>query len=170
MADALAFWLIPTHETRGWFEEQIRALAERYKSPVFEPHVTVHVGPEHRLASPASLLAESSFEFGPLTLATLGTAHSDVFTKTVYVEFSQDAELLNLSAKLRERLPSDYVLNPHLSLAYAAIPSAERAEIVRSFNPPRDVRFEVMQAVQCPMPTLTANDVRSWRILEEWRL
>ena len=170
MSDALAFWLIPTHETRGWFENQIRTFAERYESPVFEPHVTVHVGPEHGLASPASVLAESAVEFSPITLSTLGTGHSDAFTKTLYVEFSPSSELLDLSRKLRERLPSDYVLSPHLSLAYGAIPEAERGEIVRSFSPPKDVRFEVMQAVRCRMPTATPEDVRSWQILEEWRL
>jgi hypothetical protein len=170
MSHALAFWLIPTRETRGWFEDQIRALADRFDAPIFEPHLTVHVGPEDTVASPESLLAESALECAPITLTPSGVGHSDVFTKTLYVEFPLTSALANLSSKLCERLPSDYTLSPHVSLLYRNIDPQKRSELARTLTPPGEVRFDAIRAVRCKVPSVNSEDVRSWQVLEEWRL
>jgi hypothetical protein len=171
MGDLLAFWLIPTHETRRWFSERIHELAERYGTPAFEPHVTVHAGPKDAVASPASVIAERSLDCTALTLEASAIGYSSQFSKTLFLEFATSAELLALAAKLRERVPSDYVLSPHLSLLYHTAPETQLATIASQIVPPfRIVRFETIQAVECPQVTASADDVRSWRILEEWRL
>lgn len=171
MADILSFWLIPTHETRSWLTRDIERLAERYNAPVFEPHLTVHAGPLHGVASPASVLGETAFEFDPITLRAVAIGHSPEFSKAVFLELQQDEALLDLAGKLRERLPSDYVLHPHISLIYQHLSEAQRSEITKDLLVPnQDMRFEVIQAVKCPAVTETADDVRSWQLLEEWRL
>lgn len=171
MGDKLCFWLIPTHETRGWFVEQINRLAERFGAPVFEPHLTVFAGSTEAVASPASVLAESAFEFDAVTLRATGIGQSPQFTKTLFVEFHQEQALLDLEAKLRERISSDYVLRPHVSLLYHHLNDDERTRLAADIDLPfKEVRFEVIQAVKCPAVNETAEDVRSWQILEEWRL
>ncbi|MHA3773895.1 hypothetical protein ACXR0O_20365 [Verrucomicrobiota bacterium sgz303538] len=171
MGDKLCFWLIPTHETRDWFVEQINRLAERFGAPAFEPHLTVFVGPVDAVASPASVLGETAFEFDAITLRATGIGQSPQFTKTLFVEFHQEQGLLDLEAKLRDRVPSDYVLRPHLSLLYHPLSEEERAHLAAEIELPfTEVRFEIIQAVKCPAINETAEDVRSWQILEEWRL
>ena len=46
MSTAIAYWLTPTEPTRGFLEKLIVDLARRFGGPVFEPHVTIHVGPD----------------------------------------------------------------------------------------------------------------------------
>ena len=171
MADILSFWLVPTHETRSWLVRDIERLAKRFNAPVFEPHLTVHAGPSDGVASAASVLGETAFELEPITLRPTALGHSASFTKCVFVEFHLDQALLNLQSKLRDRLPSDYVLQPHISLLYHHLSDSERASLAEEVLIPReDVRFEVIQAVKCPAVNETAEDVRSWRLVEEWRL
>jgi hypothetical protein len=171
MADTLSFWLIPTQETRAWFTHHIGRLAERFDAPVFEPHLTVHTGPIEGVASPASVLAETTFECEPITLRPLGLGHSSQFTITLFVELEQNQALLDLASKLRDRLPSDYILKPHISLLYHRLSEEDRERLLTEIEVPSDeVRFEVIQAVKCPAFDISADDVRSWQILEEWRL
>lgn len=171
MADIVSFWLVPTYDTRVWFTGHIDRLAERFGTAKFEPHLTVHAGPADQVATPASVLAESAFEFEPITLRPVLLAHSSEFTKTLYVEFHLEQALIDLSIKLRDRVPSDYVLKPHMSLLYHHLTEDEREELMQTIRlPDENVRFEVIQAVKCPAIHQTADDVRSWQILEEWRL
>ena len=171
MGDVLAFWLVPTHETRDWFTKQIAALGERFNAPTFEPHLTVHVGPAEGVASAASVVAEAAFEFEPITLRVDRVAHSELFTKTLFVEFHSDTALVNLQMKLQDRLPSDYVVSPHLSLLYHTLDEQQLEELANALQLPfQEVRFEVLQAVNCPAHTSSAEDVRSWHIAEEFRL
>lgn len=171
MADILSFWLIPTHETRSWLVRDIERLAERFNAPVFEPHLTIHAGPADRVASAASVLGETAFEFEPVTLRPIAIGHSPSFTKCVYVEFHMDQVLLDLQSKLRERLPSDYVLHPHITLLYHHLSDSERESLAEEMLVPvNDIRFEIIQAVKCPAVNETAEDVRSWKLVEEWRL
>ena len=171
MTDIVSVWLVPTYETRVWFAGHIERLADEYGAPKFEPHLTVHAGPADRIATPASVLAETAFEFEPITLRPVGIGHSAEFTKTLYVEFNLEQALLDLSIKLRDRLPSDYVLKPHMSLLYHHLAEEERRDLMQRIElPDEDVHFEVLQAVKCPAINTTADDVRSWQILEEFRL
>lgn len=171
MNETIAFWLVPTHDTRRWFEEKIRDLSERFQAPLFEPHLTVHAGPAEKVAAPSSVLAEAAFDFDAIVLRPGRIGHSEKFTKTLYLEFHNSQQLVFLAEKLRERVPSDYVLQPHISLLYHKLPEAEREALANSFDGLlHDVRFEVMQAVFCPRPAESAEDVHSWQIVEEWRL
>ena len=40
----IAYWLIPSEPALSFFQRIINDLACRYDAPVFEPHVTIHVG------------------------------------------------------------------------------------------------------------------------------
>jgi hypothetical protein len=40
----IAYWLIPSEPAHSYLQSLINQLARRYNAPVFEPHVTVHVG------------------------------------------------------------------------------------------------------------------------------
>jgi hypothetical protein len=40
----IAYWLLPGEPERSFFQQLINDLGQRYSAPVFEPHLTIHVG------------------------------------------------------------------------------------------------------------------------------
>src|SRR6266496_4609929 len=55
----IAYWLIPAEPARGFFQGVINDLARRYDAPLFEPHVTIHVG-LNRAAAAESAISQAA--------------------------------------------------------------------------------------------------------------
>ena len=51
----IAYWLIPSEPGHSFFQRIINDLAGRYDAPVFEPHVTIHVGADRADAAKNAL-------------------------------------------------------------------------------------------------------------------
>jgi hypothetical protein len=69
---------------------------------------------------------------------------------------------------LKERLPSNYVLQPHLSLIYHTLPEEFRRDIARDIVVPfEEVTFAAVQAVVAPAETINAEDVLRWKLVEQ---
>src|SRR5436309_13652208 len=62
---------MPAEPARKFFQGLIEELARRFDAPVFEPHVTVHVGTNHAGAAEKAL-AQSAHECEPINLEALG--------------------------------------------------------------------------------------------------
>jgi hypothetical protein len=52
----IAYWLIPSEPAHSIFKRIINQLARRWNAPVFEPHVTIHVG-EDRAGPPKNAVS-----------------------------------------------------------------------------------------------------------------
>lgn len=99
--------------------------------------------------------------------------HSDVFTKTLFVQLATNAQVQGLHHALRELTgpAEEYELNPHLSLIYAQLPAAIRAnEAQRVILAFPEIRFNRIRAVHCPTPIRTRDDVEAWRTIAEAKL
>src|SRR5438876_9752995 len=83
----IAYWLIPAEPARSFFQGVINDLARRYDAPLFEPHVTVHVG-SNRADATESALSEAAHVCKLIKLKTLEIGHSSKFIKTLFVEFA----------------------------------------------------------------------------------
>lgn len=170
MDSSLAIWLVPTPETYSWFAEQIRELSGRFRTTDFDPHLTLHAGPENETASPAQILGDVIFSTNtkPLTLKVKGVGHSEKYTKCLFVELELTESLLCLAGMLKERLPSDYVLQPHVSLLYHSLRENDREALAREFVPPfQTVTFAAVRAVSGPADTETVADALRWELVEE---
>jgi 2'-5' RNA ligase len=164
----IAYWLIPSEPAYSFFQEIINDLARRYDAPVFDPHVTVHVG-GNRADSAKNALAEATRGFKGVTLKALGVDHSDEFIKTLFVEFALNAELRRLSNIVRSAAhdSSQYELKPHLSLLYKNMAAATRRELAASIKVPfSEISFNGLKGIRCISPTLSRADVESWRIVK----
>jgi 2'-5' RNA ligase len=158
---------MPAKPARKFFQGLIEKLARRYDAPVFEPHVTVHVGEDHADAAEKAL-SRGSRECQRINLEHLGIDHSDEFIKTLFVRFAPDKKLQRLNAIIRAAAqdPVRYQLKPHLSLLYKNIPVAAPRALADSIRVPfSDVTFDGLRAVRCISPTQSRAEVEAWRVI-----
>ena len=163
----IAYWLMPSEPARGSFQQIINDLARRYDAPVFEPHVTIHVGADQTDAADKAL-RDAANECKPIGLTPLGIDQSDEFIKTLFVQFAMSAELSKINSIIREAAndSSQYELKPHLSLLYKNLAVATRRELAASIDVPfSEVTFDVIKVVSCVSPAKSRADVESWRVI-----
>jgi len=163
----IAYWLIPAQPAHEFFYSLIANLASRYGAPVFEPHVTIHVGGTDVDAA-ESAVSTAARECERITVKALAIGHSEQFIKTVFVKFAASTKLQQLNAIIRTAAEdsNEYELNPHLSLLYKRIATAARRELADSIRLPLSaVVFSGLKAVRCVSPTRTRADVEAWRVI-----
>jgi 2'-5' RNA ligase len=163
----IAYWLIPSEPAHSIFKRIINQLARRWNAPVFEPHVTIHVG-EDRAGPPKNAVSAAVRECKRIALELRGIQHSDQFIKTLFVEFATSAELSKINDIIRQAANdcSRYDLKPHLSLLYKNLAVATRCDLAAAINIPLTrVTFDAVKAVRCVSPTETPADVDAWRVV-----
>jgi hypothetical protein len=145
----------------------INDLARRCDAPVFEPHVTIHVGAD-RADAAKNALGAAARECKLIGLKPLGIDQSDEFVKTLFVEFAMSAELSKINGIIREAAndSSQYEQKPHLSLLYKNLAVATRRELAASIDIPlSEVTFDAIKAVRCVSPMESGADVKAWRVV-----
>jgi 2'-5' RNA ligase len=163
----IAYWLIPSEPARTFFQRIINDLAHRYDAPVFEPHVTVHVGADQDDATKKAL-TEAARQCTLMSLTPLDIEQSDEFIKTLFLQFAMSAELRKIHDVIREAAndSSQYELKPHLSLVYKDLAATTRNELAASITVPfSEVSFDSLQAVRCVSPTQIRADVEAWELI-----
>jgi 2'-5' RNA ligase len=162
---AVAYWLRPETAAREMFSREIRKLAEQFGAPLFEPHVTIFVAPENSRA-PLQVLREVGQVNIELTIHSI--RFSEQFTKTLFVQFETNSALQQLGDAIwkasgaRER----YLIDPHLSLLYAKLPTETKQRLADNVRLPfREVRFISICAMRCARPTTTAVEVEQWKLI-----
>ena len=163
----IAYWLIPSEPAHNFFQRIINDFAGRYDAPVFEPHVTIHVGAD-RADAAKNALGDAARECKLIGLTPLGIDQSDEFTKTLFVDFPVSAKLRNINGIIREAAndSSHYQLKPHLSLLYQNLAAPTRRELTASINVPLfEVTFNAIKAVRSVSPTESGADVEAWHVV-----
>ena len=163
----IAYWLIPAEPAHTFFEQIINNLARRYDAPIFEPHVTVHVGADQAGAAAKALEAAAS-EYKLVRQTPLGIDQSDEFIKTLFVKFAMNEQLQKINGVIR-RVANDssqYELKPHLSLLYKDLSTVTRSELAASIALPfSEIPFDSLQAIRCVSLTQTGADVEAWELI-----
>ena len=163
----IAYWLIPSEPAHSFFQRIINDLARRCDAPVFEPHVTIHVGAD-RADAAKNVLGNAARECKLIGLTPLGIDQSDEFIKTLFVQFAMSAELRKINDIVRGAAndSSRYELNPHLSLLYKNLAAPTRRELAVSINVPfSEVTFDAIKAVRCVSPAESGADVEAWHVV-----
>jgi hypothetical protein len=163
----IAYWLIPSDPAHSFFQRIINDLARRCDAPVFEPHVTIHVGAD-RADAAKDALGAAAHECKLIGLKPLGIDQSDEFIKTLFVQFDMNTELSKMNCIIREAAndSSQYELKPHLSLLYKNLAAATRCELAASIDVPfSEVTFDAIKAVRCASPAKSRVDVEAWRVV-----
>jgi len=168
----IAYWLIPAEPMHSFFRRIVNDLAQRYDAPVFEPHLTVHVGANSPVKAERALPKAAS-GCKPIKLEALEIDHSNEFIKTLFLQVAANKQLQQLNQRIRDAAQdsSDYALNPHLSLLYKTISMQDRRLLTHSIEIPfSEVIFDSLKAVRCISPTQSRADVEEWRVVAEKNL
>jgi len=97
----IAYWLIPSEPAHSFFQRMINDLARRCDAPIFEPHVTIHVGAD-RADAAKNALGDATRECKLIGLTPFGIDQSDEFIKTLFLQFAMSAELRKINNMIRE--------------------------------------------------------------------
>jgi len=147
------------------FRELIRILAKPFDAPEFEPHFTIGRAKNRQSARKALRRVKA----GAVHLRVGRVSFSSKFTKTLFVRFHSNAALEKLVVDLVGDARA--LRDPHLSLLYKKLPSWVKRELAAAIKlPVRQIAFDSLQAVHCPMPTETPAAVGSWRIIASRKL
>jgi hypothetical protein len=170
----LSYWLLPSTADRIFFQDIINTLAKTYDAPSFEPHVTIYSG-VYSLQddNPKVILQQATNNVRRVRLCVDTLLYTDVFTKTLFVQFHPSPILAAISKTLRNAAaaPSDYLLNPHLSLIYKQISQETKQHLVASLRIPQsEISFDEVSAVMSSGRTQTPKDVERWDTLYRKKL
>jgi 2'-5' RNA ligase len=170
--EIVTYWLCPGQPEHDQFARLIGDLAARFDAPTFEPHVTIHTTTAEG-ENPAAVLAKIVNGRPPFRLSVRGLDYSDEYTKTLFVQLSPDSELAQLSEDLRRASvsPSDYQLNPHVSLLYKKMDEETQRPLAASIVLPfAEVNFSSVKAVLSPAEIQSREDIERWRVIAECSL
>ncbi|HEY9605324.1 MAG TPA: 2'-5' RNA ligase family protein [Allocoleopsis sp.] len=168
MATKVSYWLIPSQEDRAFFQDMIDTLAREYDAPSFTPHVTIYSGDSAPNESPDELIEQAIQGVRPFSLKCDRILYSPEFTKTLFVQFQPNSILSQISHSLQSnsKHPSDYTLNPHLSLIYQQMSEETKKKLATSLTLPKsEVIFDEVMAISSPERTQTREDVESWQVI-----
>jgi hypothetical protein len=169
----VSFWLIPSEEDRAFFQDIIDNLAKEYDAPVFTPHVTIYSGEYTPEESPAKLLENAIQGIQSFSLRVDQLLYTDQFTKTLFVQFYQNPILTKISETLhnRSKHPSEYALNPHLSLIYQYLSEEIKKKLITQLSLPKsEVGFNEVRAISTRNQVKGWEDVASWEVIDIRRL
>jgi hypothetical protein len=157
---------MPAEPARSFFASTVAELALRFDAPLFEPHLTIHAGPQGD-ANTDEVLSRALDGARPIRLSVRDIQCSDEFTKTVFVQFEPNPALSHLCRALRQASPSpdEYQLNPHLSLIYQKMTLSAKIDLAASVRLPfADVLFDSAKAIISPARVESRADVEAWRV------
>jgi 2'-5' RNA ligase len=165
----LVFWLEPSEPDRAFYQAIIDRLAQKYDVPKFAPHVTLYVDRYDPDRNIQALLEIVTNKITPITLEIENIQFSDLFTKTLFIQFRSDSMLHQLNESIRQQFspPSGYVLNPHLSLIYSQTLSNNEKQQLASEIELRDrvMRFDLVSAIVGSDKVETPADIESCRVI-----
>ncbi len=163
----ITLWLIPAEPYRAMLRSTIHRLAVSLEAVEFEPHVTIFCGASTE--SEARITARFiAAQFPPFDLIAGGLDHSGSFTKTLFVWFRESPlarRMFEITAA-RHIQPSNYVLVPHLSLAYKRESLANRKTLCETLEAPLpSYRFDRIRMIETELPIEDDGPVRRWKIV-----
>jgi Cyclic phosphodiesterase-like protein len=146
-----AVWLTPAPSDRRWLSKIIQDYAAAYHSPTFEPHVTIYSGICGENEDLSTILLQSVNVLLPLSLEVTGLGYTENFFRTGFITFTPHEVLTELSAKIRNHLqsPTDYRLEPHLSLVYKDLSlDQKRLAMLRVILSVQTITFDTLKVVK----------------------
>ena len=167
-----SFWLVPQEPDLTYFRDTINALAKRFGTVPFSPHVTLYSGAVPSSINIGTLLASDLPAVEPLELHVVNLRHESRFSKTFYVQLVPSPLLIQLVDSLVAAIPNAQppILDPHVSLLYHNLDPDTKQTLVDTITLPRStIRFDQVQAIAAPQNFETQAHVSSLRCVHrQW--
>ena len=100
----IALWLLPCTDDAQWLQDVIRGLAQQHSGPVFEPHITLHVGEYRQGVDTERAIGEIAALWPSLNLVARATGESDAYYRSLYLEIADDRSDGAQLGRLRRQL------------------------------------------------------------------
>jgi 2'-5' RNA ligase len=166
-----SFWLIPEEEEKQKWQKVIDDLAKRYQVYSFIPHITIYWLGEVNVS--VKTIVKKTEEIAsflkPISLKPLRVDYSEIFTKTLFIQFEKNNQSINVYQKFKEKFSSYnvYDFNPHLSLIYKnQMPVLEKEKIKKEIKLPKSIKFNQLMVILNKKGTIKKEkDVLNWEIV-----
>lgn len=172
MKQLLSVWLVPKDKDRNYLQNIIQNLAKENSSPSFTPHLTLIPGTNMKLNDLIKIIDKVFEKTNTFKIQKTKVSQSELFFKTVFIEFELNENLKtlfnNLTEKIDKRSIEDF--KPHISLIYKKMPENEKINIINNLSVKNDF---VIDKVVINAPGIGQNDfldISSWRNVYEKNL
>lgn len=174
MKKLIAVCLIPAKKHQVMFDNIIKSLADRYDAYPFVSHITVYAGMfmEENQAKESTNKALVGLSVKPFTIKNNGLHYSDIFTKTIYVDFIKNASLEKIYQQFRNKFLKfkDYKLHPHLSLIYKNnMPVEEKIKVIKKLRIPPEILFDRIEVITASKSITEEKDVLEWKVIYSYK-
>jgi 2'-5' RNA ligase len=155
-----SLWLMPKGRAVSRLQTLITALSTKYRTPQFQPHVTL-LGelclPESTAVAMTAQVAE---RINPFHIQLSEITHLDQYFRCVFVEALKTEALMNAHLTARDVFGQqhDEEYSPHLSLIYGTLTPSTRQHIVQKIGPKLEIEFQVNEIHLY----YTAGQPKSW--------
>lgn len=149
MTKSFSIWLTFPQDIKQQLETVVRSLAEKHKSPIFEPHITLIsqvTGTEEHVTNQVKVLAKNTKAFN---LGLTDVDYSTTYYQSVFVRITTSLPLIKLRMQAQKIFDIDGFYMPHTSLVYGNFPPKVREKIAKSIKLPR-LKFKVDTLVVTP--------------------
>lgn len=165
-------WLLPSDPLRSVLRPILDRLSVNLDTVRFDPHVTIFCGSSND-AEACAVADRIARRFSPIDLTPSRLAHTERYTKTLFLEFQDSVALRQMfeMAQSGYARRSNYVLNPHLSLLYGTLPEATQRSVCETLDVPMDgYRFDRIRMIETELPINDPGPVERWRVVCEAKL
>ena len=139
-----SLWLMPGADVYNKLSSLIIRLSRKYRTPVFEPHVTL-IGeltePEDEIITKTQVLAARIM---PYTITLTHVEFLNEYFRCLFIKVQETEEIIEANAKARETFcrTHDPKHMPHLSLMYGNLEPGKKKEIVKDIGKELHLSFE----------------------------
>lgn len=157
-------WVMPPDPVKSILQKIILDLSKKYKTPSFEPHMTllgdIEVSEEEIMAGTKKL----ALMLKPFNLALGEVSFSTTYFQSVFVRVKSSAKLMqaNLLAKQIFNIENTLFM-PHISLLYGNHDMEAREKIAAEIKLPVDLSFQADKIIIIP----TTENPKDWHHLAE---
>jgi len=174
MIKNISFWLVPADEDAIALQKIVNEICFKYKTPVFVPHLTIWGGinmEEQKAIEIANNIAKELKQF----LVEINKIDiTPNFLKSVFLQIKNNNDLQLIYNNFRQQLsPSDYILNPHVSLVYGNLSDKIKKEIIEiaeENNIVKNKQIRINGIIICACSKNGWEDVENWEILSNIKM
>jgi 2'-5' RNA ligase len=158
--EVFSLWLMPEGDRRVRLADTIHALARRYNTPEFEPHVTLLGSVERSYDAIGGCLRTLVRQIHPMSIRLESIESRDQYFRCLYLRVENSRELQDARLKACALFDRDEPYQPHLSLMYGAIGADAKQALARDIGAGLSgTRFTVRRV----------SLYRTHGVVEDWR-
>ncbi len=172
MDDLFSVWLVTQENDEEYLSKMVKDLAHEYQSPTFTPHLTLLGGINSNFEDLKDAIDKTFDTIKPFKIKKTRLNQSELFFKTVFIEFELDENLQNVFTTLSDNTDKGSIeeFKPHISLMYKTMREEEKLKVIEKLS----VKDEfLIDSVYIQAPKQGDHDflnVEGWRIFYKKKL